>query len=244
MDAPCAVSALDAARFPDRTWLQRVPMFASLNADALDTLLAQSRSADHARGNLVFRQGEPATRFYIIRSGRLKVYRATADGREHILHVFGPGEVCGEVPVFQGGDYPASAAATCRTRTLSITRDAFLDCARRNPDMLLTMLGALSERLRRFAAMIEDLSLRDVPGRLARFLLAESDRVQRPVFEVEGAKREWAERLGTTPETLSRALARMQRRDWINVRGRTIRLKQPEALAKLAIQSEPPVVRG
>lgn len=217
-----------------RSLLRQCALFAAVDDPILDILVAAALIERNDRGALLFLQGAPATRFFVILAGRIKVYRASADGREQVLHVFGPGDICGEVPMFQGGTYPASGVATRCTRTLSLTRTDFLKICRESPEILLSMLASLSERLRRFVGMIEDLSLRRVPARLARALIEQSRVLQRPVFELEESKVDLAGRLGTTPESLSRALTLLRNRQIIGVHGRTIRIKQPQQLAEIA----------
>ncbi len=185
-------------------------------------------------GAMLFQQDEPAAGFHIIHAGRVKVFLVNLDGREQVLHLFGPGDLCGEVPVFFGGRYPAGAVAEMATTTLFLARADFLHIGERHPRVLVAMLAVLSQRLRMFVNLVDDLALKEVSARLAKHLM--DLRVRRPAPEVtlETSKAVLAARLGTIAATLSRTLARMQRRKIIAVHGRRIRLLDLDALAELA----------
>ncbi|NTU47809.1 MAG: Crp/Fnr family transcriptional regulator, partial [Syntrophobacteraceae bacterium] len=147
----------------------------------------------------------------------------------------GPGEVFGEVPVFAGGLYPAHAEALEASRSLFLPRDAFIELVQKEPSLALNMLGMLSRRLRRFTHLIEDLSLKEVPGRLAAYLLYLSGRnTHSDLLELDITKSQLASLLGTIPETLSRILAKMTQQELIRVEGRRITILDREGLENLA----------
>jgi len=158
------------------------------------------------------------------------------EGREQVLPLFGRGEPCGEVAVFHGGAYPATAQAMTAARTLYLSRTDFLDAARRRPELLLTMLGVLSLRLRRFVDLIDDLSLKEVSARLALRLLelAGEAGAGGGGVPLRVSKATLAAQIGTVPETLSRTLARMQQRGVILVEGRTVTVLDTKALRAVA----------
>ncbi len=214
--------------------LDACPMFAMLSASELAHLADIAEMRAYEAGEHLFRQEHPAQGFHIVATGRVRVHRLSVDRREQILHVFGPGEVCGEVPVFQGTTYPASAAATEATRTLYLPGDTFRRLARRNPDILLEMLAALSVRLRQFVNLIDDLSLKEVSARVAKHLLDEAAHTGRLTFTLGTTKALFAARVGTVPETLSRMLKKMQKRQIIDVAGRSITIRDRDTLVELA----------
>ncbi|HQN19547.1 MAG TPA: Crp/Fnr family transcriptional regulator, partial [Syntrophobacteraceae bacterium] len=149
--------------------------------------------------------------------------------------IFAKGELFGEVPMFAGGSYPAHAETLEATRVLFFPREAFLQLLRKEPSLALNMLGILSQRLRRFTHLIEDLSLKEVPGRLAAYLLYLSNRRKdSDAFELDITKAQLASFLGTIPETLSRILSRMSQQGLIWVEGRRIRLLNRNTLESLA----------
>ncbi|MBI1846906.1 MAG: Crp/Fnr family transcriptional regulator [Candidatus Rokubacteria bacterium] len=173
-------------------------------------LAARSAVRTAARGQTIYAEGEPAAGLFVVLDGRVKLVRRSAQGREQVLHAEGSGATLAEVPVFDGGGYVASAVALEDTRLLFVPREALLDLCRRRPDVALGVIATLAGRVRRFAALIEDLSLRDLTARLAVFLLTEI-----PPGRDGGGLRmtgdEIAARLGTVREPVSRALSRLRR---------------------------------
>jgi CRP/FNR family transcriptional regulator len=177
------------------------------------------------RGETIFFEGDEGNGFYIVADGRIKIYKMSLQGKEHILHIFGEGEPFGEVPVFHGQPFPATAEALVATRVLFFPRKAFIQIVTQSPSIALNMLAMLSMRLRRFASQIESLSLKEVPARLASYLLYLSEEQGgTDSVELEISKGQLASLLGTIPETLSRILGKMSEEGLIEVQGRTIRL--------------------
>jgi len=190
--------------------LSYLPLFEGLEKKHLEHLAAIVLKKKYQRGQTIFSEGTPGTGFHIITSGRVKIYKAAPDGKEQILHIFGMGEPFGEVPVFTGRSYPANAVALVDTMTLFFPRNDFIGLIKQDPSLALNMLSVLSMRLKRFTALIEDLSLKEVPGRLAAYLLYLSEQ-QKGINELtlDISKTQLASILGTIPETLSRILSRM-----------------------------------
>jgi CRP/FNR family transcriptional regulator len=214
--------------------LARFPLFQSLSEADRKGLARSIPSREYGGGETLFTQGEAAEGFFCIFSGNLKVYRVAQQGREQVLRVLGPGTLCGEVPVFEGEHYPASAAATDTARVLYVPRTAFLNVARERPDVLLGMLAVLSRRLRGFVGLIDDLSLKEVSARLAKYLVDRSFQAGSNEFRLDTTKAVLASKLGTVAETLSRTLGKMQERGIIEVDGREIRVLDGERLHALA----------
>ena len=125
----------------------------------------------YKKGQTIFSEGDEGAGFYAIISGRVKIFKLSPEGKEQILHMMGAGEIFGEVPVFTGQEYPANAEAHINSSLLFFPRNSFIELVKKDPSLSLNMLALLSWRLRRFAALIEDLSLKEVPGRLAAYLL-------------------------------------------------------------------------
>lgn len=214
--------------------IAQIPIFEGLTAEQYRQLSAISGRRTYERGEMVFSEGEEASGFYSVVQGRIKIFKLSPDGKEQILHLFGPGEPFGEVAVFSGGLFPAYAQALEKSEILYIPRTAFIDLIRKNPDMCLSILGVLSMRLRRFARLIEDLSLKEVPGRLAAYLLVQAERQGTDDLELDITKTQLAGLLGTIPETLSRILGRLGRAGLIETEGKRIKILDRDGLDDLA----------
>lgn len=212
-----------------------IPLFEGLPDEQYRDLASIALVKSFSRGQTIFSEGDPGTGFYVVVSGRVKIYKLSADGKEQILHIFGGGEPFGEVPVFEGRRFPAHAVALDETRCLFFPRSAFTDLISRNPSLSLNMLAVLSRRLRRFTVLVDDLSLKEVPGRLAAHLLYLSDRNEGAAdLELDVPKGQLAGMLGTIPETLSRILTKMVKQGLIESDGPHIRIVDREELTELA----------
>jgi CRP-like cAMP-binding protein len=187
------------------------------------------------RNKIIFSQGDEAVGFYVVISGRMKVFKLSPEGKEQILHIFGAGEPVGEVAVFSGEKFPAYAEALEESRVFFFPRPAFVDLIGKNPSLALNMLGVLSRRLRKFAGLIEDLSLKEVPARLAAYLLLFSERQKRNIeFQLDVSKTQLSSLLGTIPETLSRIFAKMEKEKLIRSEGKKITLLDRKGLEELS----------
>jgi len=216
-------------------YLSACSLFSELSSDNVTALAEVSHVRAYEPGEVLFHGGAVADGLHIVVDGRVKVCRYGADGREQVLHIFEGGEPCGEVAVFEGRVFPATAEAMAVSHTLFLLRDDFLAIARKRPELLLGMLAVLSRRLRRFVEMIDDLSLKEVSTRLARHLLQLSKTSEnKNEVELGTSKVMLASRLGAVAETLSRTLTRMQNRGIIQVEGRRVILKNIKALERLA----------
>jgi CRP/FNR family transcriptional regulator len=214
--------------------IARIPLFEGLPSEQLEDLAMILTEQGFQKGDIIFSEGEEADGFYVTVKGRVKVYKLSAEGKEQILHIFGPGEPFGEVPVFTGQRFPAHAEAMEESRVFFFPKESFVDLVRRNPSLALNMLGVLSKRLRRFTALIDDLSLKEVPGRLAAYLLYLTAKKGEPSeIELSITKAQLASLLGTIPETLSRILGKMTAQSLIEIDGRVIRILDRESLREL-----------
>lgn len=185
----------------------------------------------YQRGQNIFFEGDLGNGFYMVAEGKVKIFKVSPAGKEHILHIFGAGEPFGEVPVFHGNPFPATAEALMKSKTIFFPRREFIELVESNPSIALSMLAVLSLRLRRFASQIESLSLKEVPSRLANYLIYLSEE-QGGCDEVELdiSKGQLASLLGTIPETLSRIFAKMSDEGLIQVNGRNIELLDRQGL--------------
>jgi CRP/FNR family transcriptional regulator, dissimilatory nitrate respiration regulator len=185
-------------------------------------------------GETLFEAGQPGTHFYAVVSGKVRVYRAAPSGKEQILHVFGVGDAFAEVPVFEGKTYPASAQALKDSVLVSIARKGFVEVLRREPELALGVMALLSGRLRAFVTQIAQLSLKEVPERLAGYLLLLRAAQSTDDLTLDLPKGQIAAYLGTIPETLSRALKKLTDQGLLEISGNRVRLLDVNALAHLA----------
>jgi CRP/FNR family transcriptional regulator, dissimilatory nitrate respiration regulator len=211
------------------------PLFNGLSRDELEKISEIAVYRDFQKNAPIFWEGDPADGFFIVAEGRVKVFKSSGDGKEQILHILGPGEPFGEVPVFSGGSFPASAQSMPDARTLFIKRASFLDLISKNPSLAMNMLGVLALRLRQFTVQVENLSLKEVPGRLAAYLAYLSEKENNAsVVRLDISKGQLAGLLGTIPETLSRAFLKMSQTGLIRVNGSDIEILEPEKLRRSA----------
>jgi CRP-like cAMP-binding protein len=216
--------------------IARIPLFQGLDREHYDELAMIVTDQVFQKGESIFGEEDEGTGFYVVISGRVKIFKLSPEGKEQILHIFGPGEPFGEVAVFTGRRFPASAEALEETRAFFFARKEFMDLIRKDPSLSLNMLAVLSQRLRRFSGLIENLSLKEVPGRLAAYLLySQEEKKGGENLLLEISKNQLASLLGTIPETLSRILARMSREGFIDSTGpRQVRILNRKGLEELA----------
>lgn len=215
--------------------IAQLPLFASQPPEMLEKIAKIAQIKRYHKGQTVFSEGDPGNGFYMVTMGRVKIFKISPEGKEQILHVFGPGEPFGEVAVFEGRNFPASAEALEALEVLFIGRNDFIDLIQKNPEFTLKMLSVLSLRLRLFAHLIEDLSLKDVPSRLARYLLLTAEKQKNHAnIELEITKAQLASLLGTIPETLSRIFTRFQNSEIIVTKGNQITVLDRDLLQEIA----------
>lgn len=215
--------------------VKAMPFFEGLSTGQMNDLAEIAREYTFQKGAFIFSEGDDGNGFYVAAEGRIKIFKLSPDGKEQILHLFGPGEPFGEVAVFAGRRFPAYANAMEKSEVLFFPRQALIDLIHRTPELALSLLGVLSIRLRRFANLIEDLSLKEVPTRLAAYLLyLSAHQKNESELILDTTKTELAGILGTIPETLSRILSKMTRQNLIATQGRRIRILDRQGLEDLA----------
>lgn len=217
------------------SFLGNVPLFKDLPKNQLERLARTTVYRTAKRGEMIFSEGQEATGFYVTVRGRVKIFKVSPEGKEQILHIMGFQEPFGEVPVFSGSNFPASAQAIEESLLVFFPRDAFVELITNDPSLAMNMLAVLSKRLRQFANLIEELSLKEVPGRLASYIVYLSKRSKdADELELDIPKTLLAHFLGTIPETISRALARMASDGIILVEGRKISILDRKRLEELS----------
>lgn len=211
-----------------------LPMFSGLNLDQLEKVKEVARFKELGKKELVFREGEKADTIFYLLSGRIKIYKLSNDGKEHILHMVNPGQGFAEAAVFLSGGYPAFSETLEKSSLMALPKDGFLKLLEQNPEISLNIIANMSQHLKRFTDKIEDLSLKDVSARFARWMLTSSEDHGRDFWDLEITKGELAGQLGTVSETLSRTLRKFKDAGWIQVRGKFMKILDREALEQIA----------
>lgn len=215
--------------------LAALPLFAQIDLAALSVLAARTNERRYELGQVLFAAGSTPTGLLIVVTGRVRVVRGRGD-RQHVVHEEGPGGALGEVPVFAGGVYPATAIAAEPTTAFHVAADALMAAARKDPAIALVFLRRLAERTRHLVDRVDRLAAQDVRGRLARFLL-ERQREAGPgaAFRLGQTQGALAEELGTVREVLVRALRQLREAGIVAAEGGGVyRVVAPDRLAGLA----------
>jgi len=220
-------------------FLKHVTLFAHLEDAQRKAIARLATERKVPAGRTLFRQDQPADGFYLVLDGKVKVYKLSPDGRQQILHVFGPGQAFAEAAMFAGGSFPAFAEALAESRIAFFPRDRFLKELAANPALATGLIVSLARLCHDLAGLVEQLALSDVAGRLARYL---TDLARRRGVALEKGgevrldlpKGELARHLGTAPETLSRALGRLAQMDCVAVEGRVITFRDARRLEAMA----------
>ncbi len=216
-------------------WLGETSLFVGMAEQYLRALSGIAMVVSYKKRATVFSEGDQGNGFYLVKEGKVKIFMLSPDGKEQILHILGPGEPFGEVSVFAGQSFPAHAVTLENSRLVFLPRDDFIALVAANPALALNLLAALSGRLRQFTKMIDALSLKEVPGRLAAHILFLSEKQSAgDHLKLELSKTQLASLLGTIPETLSRMLSKLQREGFITIEGSRISIVDREGLAELA----------
>ncbi|MFP4237030.1 MAG: Crp/Fnr family transcriptional regulator [Desulfonatronovibrio sp.] len=214
--------------------IQNLSVFSTLSPDYLRELENIAQIRKYPAGKTIFMENDPGTGFYGILEGKIKIYKSSPLGKEHILHIFGPGEIFAEVAVFAGRNFPASAMVLEESSLVFFPRERFRALLAENPDLSMALLGLMSMRLRQMVGKVEELSLKEVPARLAAYLLLIRENSSRDRFDLDVNKTQLASLLGTVPETLSRVIRRMKEEEFIEIKGKQLKLLDIPGLEGLA----------
>jgi CRP/FNR family transcriptional regulator len=223
--------------------LTKVPLFSSLTESEMSFLVARAVPRHYRQGELVFAEGDPCEGLYVIESGTVKIFKTSIGGREQVLAVEGPGDSIAELPVFDGGPYPASAAAVTGAGLLFISKKDFQGLCLQHPDVGLRVLKVVSARLRGLVSIIEELSFTTVRHRLLALLVHEAKqkgkRTARGIeFTFATTNQELAFQIGTVRELVSRNLSRLQAASLIKMEGKTVVIPNLAALEEEVTTSE------
>jgi len=205
--------------------IRSLPLFAGFGEDALTRLASRSVIRTHPAGTVLFTTGEECRGLFVVESGRVRIYRTSPTGREQVLHTEGPGRPIAELPLFDGGEYPASAVTEIESRLLFLPRAEFEALYRDNPDVAAMVIRGLGKRLRHLVHVTETLAFRDVAARLASYLAefaAQHGTATDAGTEIvlDRTREELSFELGTARESVSRALKQLSQKGVIEPLGR------------------------
>lgn len=214
-----------------RKFLSNIFLFSSFVENELNLLESSTSLKKVGKREQIFSEGLDASAFFIVVSGKVKIYKVSPDGKEHTLHIHGPGDLVAEAAIFDSMVYPASCMALEDSTLIRITREGFLNLIKKHPELSLKMMSSYSKRLRQFVSKIEELSLKDIKSRLASYLL-ENSNVENgtTVCRLKYSKKELSSLLGTIPETLSRSFAFLKQKGLIVEKDNLIIIPDPEKL--------------
>ena len=203
--------------------MRRAPLFAALDDEAAAALIDTMSPSHLERGDVLFHEGDQGDRLYVIGEGKIKLGRTSVDGRENLLAILGPGEMFGELSLFDPGPRTATATAVAETQLVGLGHESLHASCPAGPAVASTLLAALARRLRRTNETLADLVFTDVPGRVAKALLDLSDRFGRPAEDGilvahDLTQEELAQLVGASRETVNKALADFAGRGWLRWR--------------------------
>jgi CRP/FNR family transcriptional regulator, cyclic AMP receptor protein len=223
--------------------LRKTQLFRKLTENEMRTLCRRVSKRHFSRGEMLFSEGDPCRGLFVVDTGRIRIFKLAPSGREQVLAIEGPGSSFAELPVFDGGVYPASASALEETEVIFISRKEFQDYCREHPEVALKVLAVVGSRLRRLVGIIEDLSFTTVRQRLISLLLrlaqGHGTAIRQGVrVELKTTHQDLAAELGTVRELVSRNLSRLQAEGFLEVDGRTIIVRDLAALKREHTASE------
>ncbi|MBU9762595.1 Crp/Fnr family transcriptional regulator [Mycobacterium sp. TNTM28] len=219
--------------------LARAGIFQGVSPDAVAALVRQLEPVTFRRGEVVFVEGEPGDTLYIITAGKVKIGRKSADGRDSLITLMGPSDMFGELAIFDPGPRTSSVTALTEVKAVVMTRTVLRSWIADRPEIAEQLLRVLARRLRRTNDNLSDLIFTDVPGRVAKQLLYLAQRFgtrdgNALRVDHELTQEEIAQLVGSSRETVNKALSDFAQRGWIRVQGRSILIDNAERLAKRA----------
>lgn len=214
-------------------------LFAGLDDESTSALLKFMKPRSLRRGTVLFREGDSGNELYIVSTGKLKVGRESPDGRENLLSVVGPGEMIGELTLFDPGTRSTTVTAVSQTELLSLEHNDLMTWLEERPQAAMNLLRALAQRLRRTNDTVGDLVFSDVPGRVAKALLDLAERFgkQGPdgtLVAHDLTQEELAQLVGASRETVNKALADFAARGWLRLEARAVVILDQERLSNRA----------
>ncbi len=215
--------------------LKKVPLFSGLAEGELNFLMQRVVPRNYSAGESIFEEGQACAGLYVVESGQIRIFKSSASGREQVLSIDGPGSSVAELPVFDGGKYPASATAVSDATLLFVSKQDFQALCLEHPQVALKVLRVVGGRLRRLVGIIEELSFTTVHHRLTAYLLRLAKKEGKKTKEgveivLPDNNQELAAQLGTVRELVSRNLSRLQAEGLVRIEGRHVLIPKPEEL--------------
>jgi CRP/FNR family transcriptional regulator len=222
------------AKFTSGQTLAKVAIFSGLAEGELAFLTQRAVPRRYTTGEIVFSEGEPCSGLYVVETGHVRIFKSSANGREQVLSIDGPGSSIAELPVFDGGNYPASVAIDDAT-LLFVSKQDFQALCLAHPQVALKVLRVVGTRLRRLVGIIEELSFTTGRHRLASFLLRLAEKEGKRTSEgveitLPVSNQELASQIGTVRELVSRNLSRLQAEGMLKIDGRSLTICNLKAL--------------
>ncbi len=209
--------------------LKQIPLFTALSPADIKALADRTTRKKLVKGEMLFTEGEPAHGLYMVEQGSIKIFKVASSGREQVLHVERAANSVAEIPLFDGGPYPASAAALEDTSLLFIDKRSFDALCLSHPQIALSVIRVIGSRLRKLTRLLEEISLKDVDHRLAWWLLerakeqpaSKSDSVE---FQLDLSHGDIGTRIGTVREVVTRSFSRLEAEGLLQISGRRLRI--------------------
>ena len=221
----------------DEAVVRKAPLFSALDDAEASSLRESMVPVKVSKGNTLFKEGDDGNRLFVVLEGKLKLGTTSSDGRENLLSILGPGEMFGELSLFDPGPRTATATAVTDARLLSLAHDQVIGLVSAHPKVSLQLLGRLAQRLRRSNAVLADLVFSDVPGRVAKAIMDLGERFG--VKKADGlyvnhdlTQEELAQLVGASRETVNKALADFAGRGWVRLEPRAVVVLDIERLSK------------
>ncbi len=207
--------------------VRQAPLFATLDDTDVEALRSTMSTTHLERGEILFREGQRGDRLYVITFGKIKLGRTSSDGRENLMAVLGPGEMFGELSLFDPGPRTLTATAVADTELIGMGNETLQEFLNDRPVVALALLASLARRLRRTNDSVADLVFTDVPGRVAKALLDLANRFGRPADDGvlvahDLTQEELAQLVGASRETVNKALADFASRGWLKLEARAV----------------------
>ena len=221
----------------DEAVVRTAPLFSALDDESAATLRASMTMVKVPKGNTLFKEGDAGDRLFVVVEGKLKLGTSSIDGRENLLSILGPGDMIGELSLFDPGPRTATATAVTDARVLALAHDQVIGLVTQHPQVSLELLARLAQRLRRTNEVLADLVFSDVPGRVAKALMDLGSRFG--VQKDDGlhvnhdlTQEELAQLVGASRETVNKALADFAARSWVRLEPRAVVVLDYERLSK------------
>jgi CRP-like cAMP-binding protein len=217
--------------------VKKAPLFTALDDASATSLRASMTAVKLSRGQVLFKEGDEGDRLFVVVDGKLKLGTTSNDGRENLLSILGPGDMFGELSLFDPGPRTATATAVVDSKLLALAHDQVIGWVKEHPQVSLQLLGRLAQRLRKANDVLSDLVFADVPGRVAKAIIELGDRFGTEKDDGlhvnhELTQEELAQLVGASRETVNKALADFATRGWIRLEPRAVIVLNHERLVK------------